>query len=88
MRTYPRGLCLESAVFASTFPIFSSLSLAGCQGFDEYMNLVLDDAEEVYMKKKLPKKPIGRILLKGENITLMQVRFPCLSKKKKRSVSA
>jgi hypothetical protein len=38
------------------------------------MNLVLDDAEEVYMKKKLPKKSIGRILLKGENITLMQVR--------------
>lgn len=39
-------------------------------GFDEYMNLVLDDAEEVYMKTK-QKKPIGRILLKGENITLI-----------------
>jgi len=38
--------------------------------FDEYMNLVLDDAEEVYMKTK-QKKPIGRILLKGENITLI-----------------
>ena len=39
-------------------------------GFDEYMNLVLDDAEELSMKKKT-RKPLGRILLKGENITLM-----------------
>mmetsp|Transcript_3003 Transcript_3003/g.7486 ORF Transcript_3003/g.7486 Transcript_3003/m.7486 type:complete len:92 (+) Transcript_3003:140-415(+) len=45
-------------------------------GFDEYMNLVLDDAEEVYVKKKLPRKKIGRILLKGENITLMQAAEP------------
>ena len=69
------------------------------QGFDEYMNLVLDEAEEVSMKRKA-RKPIGaqptasymqrcwrthtlplvlkcvllagRILLKGDNITLMQ----------------
>ncbi|KAG2407641.1 uncharacterized protein HKW66_Vig0024630 [Vigna angularis] len=40
------------------------------QGFDEYMNLVLDDAEEVNIKKK-SKKTLGRILLKGDNITLM-----------------
>lgn len=39
-------------------------------GFDEYMNLVLDDAEEVYLKTK-QRKPAGRILLKGENITLI-----------------
>jgi len=39
-------------------------------GFDEYMNLVLDDAEEISIKKKT-KKPLGRILLKGDNITLM-----------------
>ncbi|KAI5679532.1 hypothetical protein M9H77_00759 [Catharanthus roseus] len=39
-------------------------------GFDEYMNLVLDDAEEVHMKKKT-RKQLGRILLKGDNITLM-----------------
>ncbi|KAF9662669.1 hypothetical protein SADUNF_Sadunf18G0078400 [Salix dunnii] len=32
-------------------------------GFDEYMNLVLDDAEEVNIKKK-SKKSLGRILLK------------------------
>ncbi|KAK9829464.1 hypothetical protein WJX72_006031 [[Myrmecia] bisecta] len=40
-------------------------------GFDEYMNLVLDEAEEVSMKSKT-RKPVGRILLKGDNITLMQ----------------
>lgn len=40
-------------------------------GFDEYMNLVLDEAEEVSMKRK-SRKPLGRILLKGDNITLMQ----------------
>jgi len=40
-------------------------------GFDEYMNLVLDQAEEV-SKKKGTRKAIGRILLKGDNIALMQ----------------
>jgi len=40
------------------------------QGFDEYMNLVLDEAEEVSIKKNT-RKPLGRILLKGDNITLM-----------------
>lgn len=40
-------------------------------GFDEYMNLVLDEAEEVSMKRKT-RKPLGRILLKGDNITLLQ----------------
>nr|XP_043606896.1 probable small nuclear ribonucleoprotein E [Erigeron canadensis] len=39
-------------------------------GFDEYMNLVLDEAEEVSIKKKT-RKSLGRILLKGDNITLM-----------------
>ncbi|RYR76973.1 hypothetical protein Ahy_A01g001465 isoform C [Arachis hypogaea] len=39
-------------------------------GFDEYMNLVLDDAEEVNVKKNI-RKTLGRILLKGDNITLM-----------------
>jgi small nuclear ribonucleoprotein E len=35
------------------------------------MNVVLDDAEEVHMKTKNRKK-VGRILLKGDNITLIQ----------------
>ncbi|CAH8581132.1 unnamed protein product [Schistosoma guineensis] len=41
-------------------------------GFDEYMNLVLADACERHMKSGA-KKPLGRILLKGETITLVQV---------------
>ena len=40
------------------------------QGFDEYMNVVLDEAEELSIKKKT-RKALGRILLKGDNITLM-----------------
>merc|ERR1719391_840992 len=34
------------------------------------MNLTLDDADELDLKKKTRKK-LGRILLKGDNITLM-----------------
>ena len=49
-----------------------NLRIEGCiVGFDEYMNLVLDEAEEVHMKAK-NKKSLGRILLKGDNITLIQ----------------
>lgn len=40
-------------------------------GFDEYMNLVLDDASEYHLKTNV-KSPVGKILLKGENITLIQ----------------
>lgn len=40
-------------------------------GFDEYMNLVLDDAAEVHLKKNT-KKGLGRIMLKGDNITVIQ----------------
>ncbi|KAF9928158.1 hypothetical protein FBU30_002614 [Linnemannia zychae] len=40
-------------------------------GFDEFMNLVLDSAFEVDVKKNT-RKQIGRILLKGDNITLIQ----------------
>ena len=40
-------------------------------GFDEYMNVVLDEAEEVNIKTKNRNK-VGRILLKGDNITLIQ----------------
>lgn len=39
-------------------------------GFDEYMNVVLDAAEEVSVKRKT-RKTVGRILLKGDTITLM-----------------
>ena len=39
---------------------------------DEYMNLVLDDAEEVSARGgKKERKKVGRILLKGDNVTMM-----------------
>ncbi|KAK3896086.1 hypothetical protein Pmani_031419 [Petrolisthes manimaculis] len=44
-------------------------------GFDEYMNVMLDQAEEVHMKKGT-RKTVGRILLKGDNITLIQNTQP------------
>jgi small nuclear ribonucleoprotein E len=40
-------------------------------GFDEYMNVVLDEAEELDLKKS-SRKQLGRILLKGDSITLIQ----------------
>jgi len=41
-------------------------------GFDEFMNVVIDDAAEVFLKDAKPRQDIGRILLKGDNITLIQ----------------
>ena len=40
-------------------------------GFDEYMNMTIDDAFEVDTKTK-KKVHVGRILLKGDAVTLMQ----------------
>ena len=40
------------------------------QGFDEFMNLVIDDAEEFSLKNNT-KKNVGRIMLKGENVSLI-----------------
>ena len=40
-------------------------------GFDEYMNLVLDDSEEFNVKKGT-RSHIGRIMLKGDNISLVR----------------
>ena len=46
--------------------------IEGCIiGFDEYMNLVLDDAEEIHSKTK-SRKQLGQIMLKGDSITLLQ----------------
>ncbi|GBG28665.1 Small nuclear ribonucleoprotein E [Hondaea fermentalgiana] len=39
-------------------------------GFDEFMNLVLDEAEEVNVKQKT-RRTLGRIMLKGDNVTLI-----------------
>jgi len=41
-------------------------------GFDEFMNVVMDDAVEVYVKEQKASRDLGRILLKGDNITLIQ----------------
>ncbi|CAO1387910.1 unnamed protein product [Diamesa hyperborea] len=41
-------------------------------GFDEYMNIVLDDAEEYSTKTSNKRRHLGRIMLKGDNITLIQ----------------
>ncbi|KAF3052853.1 hypothetical protein N0V91_009163 [Didymella pomorum] len=46
------------------------------RGFDEFMNLVIDDAVEVTLEKKdgtpEERRKIGQILLKGDNISLIQ----------------
>eukprot|EP01039_Chlorochromonas_danica_P001797 gene1798-1963_t len=44
-------------------------------GFDEYMNVVLDDAVEVNIKAN-SRRSVGRILLKGDCITLIQKANP------------
>ncbi|XP_025736468.2 small nuclear ribonucleoprotein E-like [Callorhinus ursinus] len=49
-----------------------NMRIVGCIiGFDEYMNLVFDDAEEIHSKTK-SRKQLGWIMLKGDNITLLQ----------------
>lgn len=45
------------------------------QGFDEYMNIVLDDAFEVYTKTG-NRRRLGRIMLKGDCVTLIQKAQP------------
>ena len=40
-------------------------------GFDEYMNMVLDECEEVNDKKKT-RNYLGRLMLKGDNITIVR----------------
>ncbi|KAM7199904.1 hypothetical protein V8F20_005553 [Naviculisporaceae sp. PSN 640] len=46
------------------------------RGFDEFMNLVIDDAVEVKQKLKPgdeeSSRPLGQILLKGDNVSLIQ----------------
>lgn len=47
-------------------------------GFDEYMNITLDDTIEVDTKSG-KRRDVGRILLKGDCITLMQSANPTAS---------
>ncbi|XP_012496841.1 PREDICTED: small nuclear ribonucleoprotein E-like isoform X2 [Propithecus coquereli] len=49
-----------------------TMRIEGCiTGFNEYMNLVLDDAEEIHCKTK-SRKQLGGIMPKGDNVTLLQ----------------
>lgn len=41
------------------------------KGFDEFMNLVVEDAVEVNVKDPSKKRSLGMILLKGDTITLI-----------------
>ena len=41
-------------------------------GFDEYMNMVLDEAVEIGKTRQ----EIGRILIKGDSVTLLQEAKP------------
>ncbi|KAJ5885773.1 Ribonucleoprotein LSM domain eukaryotic/archaea-type [Penicillium tannophilum] len=45
------------------------------RGFDEFMNLVIDDAIEVRQAtntEEEKRRPLGQILLKGDNVSLIQ----------------
>ncbi|EZG88109.1 small nuclear ribonucleoprotein E [Gregarina niphandrodes] len=50
------------------------------RGFDEYMNLVLEGAEELHFNKETQEfdktVPLGEVMLKGENIVLIGPRAP------------
>lgn len=55
--------------------LFGRRLLTAAQGFDEFMNLVIDDAIEVKLAKKdapEERRKVGQILLKGDNISLIQ----------------
>ncbi|KAK3060386.1 hypothetical protein LTS18_008651, partial [Coniosporium uncinatum] len=46
------------------------------RGFDEFMNLVIDEAVEVKQATKTEgesRKKLGQILLKGDNVSLIQM---------------
>lgn len=50
----------------------TDMQTEGCiTGFDKCMTLILDDTEEIHSKTK-SRKLLGRLLLKGDNITLLQ----------------
>lgn len=45
-------------------------NVTNSQGFDEFMNVVVDEAFEI-SEKDGTRTELGRILLKGDNITLI-----------------
>ncbi|XP_037008699.1 small nuclear ribonucleoprotein E-like [Artibeus jamaicensis] len=62
-----RSYCIQVWLYEQV-----NMQIEGCiTGFDEYINLLLDDAEETHSKTK-SKKQLGQIILKRDNITLLQ----------------
>lgn len=41
------------------------------KGFDEFMNLVVEDAVEISVKDPSKRRNLGMVLLKGDNISLI-----------------
>ena len=71
MRTLTPGLKDRLLVSSSQGKL--CVVIISLPGFDEYMNLVLDDATECHQKRSTEKK-LGRIMLKGDSITLIQTK--------------
>lgn len=62
------GLLKEKAQIQVWLYESTSMKIEGTiVGFDEFMNIVLDDACEFHVKSG-NRTPIGRIMLKGDNI--------------------
>ena len=73
MRTSTPELRDRSLVGSKYNPTRCILTIFSLSGFDEYMNLVLDNATECHMKRGT-RKQLGRIMLKGDSITLIQTK--------------
>lgn len=84
---------IRVTILGTTLYISSDGLTLSCQGFDEFMNLVIDDAVEVKQATKADEEKrrelgatyssrqsfrailtveIGQILLKGDNVSLIQ----------------
>ena len=58
-RTFERSLAhLFPILFVSPF-IHQNANIPTTQGFDEFMNVVLDEAAEVYVKEAKPRRELG-----------------------------
>lgn len=62
--------CLQQNATVSVWLSHQSLRIEGkIKGFDEFMNLVVDDATEITSDGK--KEQLGQILLKGDSISMI-----------------
>lgn len=62
--------CLQQNAVVSVWLSHQSLRIEGkVKGFDEYMNLVLEDAREITNDGK--KENLQQILLKGDSISMI-----------------